>query len=91
MGFNILVLMRIPNNLSKVKIVHNVCRSTVVGTEVFGFAEMIVESCMTSHNLSGHSNVSSIHLDTLFSKLVPPKHVKGPWVRGRFSISCYFL
>ena len=34
---------------------------------------------MTIQNLSGHSKVSSIHLDQLFSKLVKLKHVKHSW------------
>ena len=40
------------------------------------FAKMIIETSMSSQNLSGRSKVSLIHLDQILGKLVPPQNVK---------------
>ena len=40
------------------------------------FAKMIIETSMSSQNLSGRSKVSLIHPDQILGELVPPQNVK---------------
>ena len=40
------------------------------------FAKMIIETSMSSQNLSGRSNVSLIHPDQILGELVSPQNVK---------------
>ena len=40
------------------------------------FAKMIIETSMSSQNLSGRSKLSLIHPDQIFGELVPPQNVK---------------
>ena len=40
------------------------------------FAKMIIETSMSSQNLSGRSKVSLIHPDQILGQLVPPQNVK---------------
>ena len=40
------------------------------------FAKMIIETTMSSQNLSGRSKVSLIHPDQILGELVPPQNVK---------------
>ena len=41
------------------------------------FAKMIIETSMSSQNLSGRSKVSLIHPDQILGELVPPENVKA--------------
>ena len=40
------------------------------------FAKMIIETSMSSQNLSGRSKVSPIHSDQILRELVPPQNVR---------------
>ena len=47
-----------------------------MGSVTYSASQMIIETSMSSQNLSGRSKVSLIHSDQILRELVPPQNVK---------------